>query len=179
MALNEQLQALQKRIDTLEEIIDADEEEEESFDLPSRLASRGAALMGRAGYTCEADINVLRGVTRMANLVDELLLLEEDHPLIKRYEEFWDGVDEYDWEDEISASVWSHLHGVGQEEPKSAEAFITGLLDSLEAEQKDQIKEKEKMPNRKKRDRQVKKIIHKEQKTKTRINARKKAKKKK
>ena len=35
------------------------------------------------------------------------------------------------------------------------------------------------MPNRKKRDLQVKKIMRKEQKTKTRINARKKATKKK
>ena len=65
---------------------DYDEEEEESYDLPSQLASRGRELMGRAGQTCEVDINVLRSVTRMANLVDELLLLEEDHPLIKRYE---------------------------------------------------------------------------------------------
>ena len=135
--------------------------------------------MGRAGYTCEVDRRVLCHVTRIANMVDELLLLEADHPLVKRYDEFWEGVGEDEYRGRLLDFERGYLHGVEEEEPKSAETLVTGLLDSLENRKSNQIKEKEKMPNRKKRDQQVKKIIRKEQKTKTRINARKKAKKKK
>ena len=198
MALNAQLQALQKRIDTQAEYAHDGHIE---FRLVRQLAGRGCTLMEQAGENCEEDREVVGRVTRMANLVDEMFLLEADHPVVKRYEEFWDRArheasdwgeedededeDEYedeDWgEEEVGFSILSdflvhQIYNIGREEPKSAEAFVTDLLERLEAERKNQIKHEEQMANRKKKDRERKKKMAKIQKTKTKIRAWKKAK---